>query len=577
MALLSSTRVVIDGNTLKTYKTFTLQQDLGEHHNLELLCYAHNLEQASGSASFDELLGTIITIEILPLVSLSYYKALRFKGVITGIVQKQGTYSGEGDVVLLQAKSPTILAEDGPNFTSYSDKSIVDIITHNFKDYDTSKLKVNTSNSKLQDPLLYTVQNNESGFEFAKNLASRNGEWLYYNGVELLLGLDTSGENVELKLGRDLKEFSTSMVPKAQKFNYLTNDYLTDKLEQKDTGAISAVNGVGKVNTKSEELYTKETQVWLSLIDDSGAKSKLDRVVEVQTKANQGNQLTMSGVSDNPGVQLGTEISVNNISYRVVYVEHNYSLNGEYQNTFKAISSKSQAYPKTDVALFPEAKPQTAIVKDNNDPEGLSRIKVQFRWQAKDSLTTPWIRMLSPHGGGDKGFHFIPEKEEEVLVGFEGGNAERPYYMGSLYNSKAKPAEDWKTKTNAIKVVQTRSGNKIVMNDDDGSITISDKAGSAIVLDGKGNIQLSGAKQVLVTAPDVVSVSSDDTVTVDAKTTTVSGKKAATITSDDTATLSGKKTATVSSDKEATVSGTAKATLSSSGTSALEGTIIKLN
>ncbi|MEC3874209.1 phage baseplate assembly protein V [Chryseobacterium sp. T9W2-O] len=33
-----------------------------------------------------------------------------------------------------------------------------------------------------------------------------------------------------------------------------------------------------------------------------------------------------------------------------------------------------------------------------------------------------------------KGFHFIPEIGEEVLVGFEGGNAEKPFIMGTHYN-----------------------------------------------------------------------------------------------------------------------------------------------
>ncbi|GAL64992.1 phage baseplate assembly protein V [Algibacter lectus] len=56
---------------------------------------------------------------------------------------------------------------------------------------------------------------------------------------------------------------------------------------------------------------------------------------------------------------------------------------------------------------------------------------MQFPWQKPTGETTPWIRVVTPHGGGDKGFHFIPEVGEEVLIGFEGANAERPYMMGS--------------------------------------------------------------------------------------------------------------------------------------------------
>ena len=60
---------------------------------------------------------------------------------------------------------------------------------------------------------------------------------------------------------------------------------------------------------------------------------------------------------------------------------------------------------------------------------------MQFPWQEEENGLTPWIRVITPHGGKDKGFHFIPEVEEKVLVGFEGGNAEHPYVLGVLYLS----------------------------------------------------------------------------------------------------------------------------------------------
>ena len=63
---------------------------------------------------------------------------------------------------------------------------------------------------------------------------------------------------------------------------------------------------------------------------------------------------------------------------------------------------------------------------------------------------TPWIRVVTPHGGGDKGFHFIPEIGEEVLIGFEGGNAERPYMLGSLYNGTA-AASSFRSRNNDLK------------------------------------------------------------------------------------------------------------------------------
>ncbi|MBM0652982.1 hypothetical protein JMN11_04730 [Capnocytophaga genosp. AHN8471] len=36
---------------------------------------------------------------------------------------------------------------------------------------------------------------------------------------------------------------------------------------------------------------------------------------------------------------------------------------------------------------FPKAEQQPAIVKDNNDPQGMGRVRVQFFWQKGDELS----------------------------------------------------------------------------------------------------------------------------------------------------------------------------------------------
>ncbi|MEM5540340.1 phage baseplate assembly protein V, partial [Olleya sp. AS48] len=145
------------------------------------------------------------------------------------------------------------------------------------------------------------------------------------------------------------------------------------------------------------------------------------------------------------------------------------------------------AYPNTNINAFPKSETQTAIVMENADPDGLGRIRVQFAWQKITGEMTPWIRIVTPHAGGDKGFHFIPETGEEVLIGFEGGNAEHPYMMGSLYNGSGK-AGAFQNANNDIKALQSRSGNKMVFNDNEGSTTNTDSGTAGIKLDGSGTI-----------------------------------------------------------------------------------------
>jgi hypothetical protein len=65
---------------------------------------------------------------------------------------------------------------------------------------------------------------------------------------------------------------------------------------------------------------------------------------------------------------------------------------------------------------------------------------------------------------------FIPEVGDEVLVGFEHGDPERPYVLGALWNGKDKPPEN--DEKNDAKRIITRSGNTIQLLDDDSEETI---------------------------------------------------------------------------------------------------------
>ncbi|KMQ58351.1 hypothetical protein ACM39_18625 [Chryseobacterium sp. FH2] len=101
---------------------------------------------------------------------------------------------------------------------------------------------------------------------------------------------------------------------------------------------------------------------------------------------------------------------------------------------------------------------------------------------------TPWIRLIQPHSGSGKGFHFIPEIGEEVLVGHESGNAEKPFVMGTHYNGSEKSS--YHTAGNDLKVIKTRSGIEQIFNDAEGSWKQSTPDGNFLHFDGQGNATL---------------------------------------------------------------------------------------
>ena len=151
----------------------------------------------------------------------------------------------------------------------------------------------------------------------------------------------------------------------------------------------------------------------------------------------------------------------------------------------------------------------------------MGRVRLQFVWQKAENSQTPWVQVIQPHAGRDKGTYINPEIGETVLVAFQGGNAEAPIVLGTAYNGGEIAA--YYTEGNDIKVIQTRSGAKIIFNDAEGqgSILIEDPSGNRIFLDGKGNIRTEvpetfflDAKNVVVTASQNISMSAGENISI---------------------------------------------------------------
>ena len=497
MALQTTTTLFIGGLEIPVFKRITLHQQIDAHHMLELVCRMDVLEDLSLSLgeSSKNFLGETLTIQTRSLDAFGGYKELEFKGVVTQVKTIKGHEASSGDSVVIKAQSPSFLADDGPHYASHNDVSLSEIIEKTFNDYDKSKLEVLVQ-PKNNPTLHYSVQHNESAYDYASRLAAQYGEWFYYNGSQLVFGTPDNKE-LALTYGFDLKEYHLSLLPQSHNYKYFSNDYLLDQIHEKDAKEVtSGVNGYsGFVTNKANTIFNKETKVWHNLYNDPKSKQRLDSSIEAQKKAIQIKQVQLNGVSDNPGVTLGSIIKVDGSNYRITNVTHTNNENGDYQNRFEAITADFDAYPNTNINAFPKSETQTAIVMENADPDGLGRIRVQFAWQKITGEMTPWIRIVTPHAGGDKGFHFIPETGEEVLIGFEGGNAEHPYMMGSLYNGSGK-AGAFQNNSNNVKAIKTRSGHTLKFTEDE-SIILTDKSGNELHFDTVGS-------NINITAPETM-------------------------------------------------------------------------
>ncbi len=144
------------------------------------------------------------------------------------------------------------------------------------------------------------------------------------------------------------------------------------------------------------------------------------------------------------------------------------------------------------------------LVTNNQDPEGMGRVKVKFPWLSNED-ESHWARITSLMAGKDRGLYFLPEVDDEVLVIFEQGDVRFPYVIGALWNGKDTPPTKNDDGKNNVRLIKSRSGHVIRLNDEDGKETIEiiDKTKkNKIVIDtSKDTIVITSNKDITLSAP----------------------------------------------------------------------------
>ena len=129
------------------------------------------------------------------------------------------------------------------------------------------------------------------------------------------------------------------------------------------------------------------------------------------------------------------------------------------------------------------------IVTNNQDPDGMARVRVRFPWLSASDESW-WARIAAPMAGAGRGAYFLPEVDDEVLVAFEHGDVRFPYILGAMWNGKHDPPIKNENGKNDIRVIRSRSGHIIRLDDssDGAKIEIIDKTGeNSMVINAAAN------------------------------------------------------------------------------------------
>ena len=442
-----------------------------------------------------DLLGQPLTIKFY-----QYGKVVQhFSGIITRIYCKRQTGGGYG-TLYISGNAPSILLDQGKACHSYENKTLKEIITLVSEGYDNSAQVDSSAGVNTTRALPYTVQYNESDYKFICRLANLYGEYFYYDGSKLIFG-NKLQETIDLGENLNLIDEDFNLEMKPQDFEYI--NYAIDRAEvyRKDAESASCEYKNNPIQTDaknaSKKLFKKIPQKYHSATSLEQSDIDLEEVVRQERDLRE-LSLKVTGRSRDPRLRMNTFACLTDINahametYRVIKISH-YHSGMNYENSFEAIPMM-RTPSDYNAEAFPKAEQQPAIVKDNNDPQGMGRVRVQFFWQKGEQLS-PWIRLIQPYAGSGKGFYFIPEIGEEVMVDFENGNAERPFVLGAHYNGEAKSGYSPTTKA-----IHTQSGTKILLNDAEGSVRIEDASHNIYEMDGKGNINLYAPNNICMNA-----------------------------------------------------------------------------
>ncbi len=528
MPISTQIQIQIGGEQLTRFSKLVINQKVHTHHRFSILQPLPKEFVAEAIDKAQNYVGQTVKITINP-TSMMTSSPLNFVGVITEaqVVRTSGASGG----IIINGYSPTILMEGPPNIRSFSDKSLADIVQDVVGNYSNENLKSSISVAK-DSTLPYTVQYGESDFAFLCRIAQKKGEWFYFNGEELIFG-KPKAKNFTLEYGRTLHSFNIEMRAKSLGFEYLGYDPSNGDTQKANSGEVNyQPDGYSKsIFESSKKMFPNtSTMLYSHALEEGNSRTHLIERVSTQLQSRTADLVTAKGDSDETGLRIGDVIQIkepafsltgnpldglkeqNFGNYILTDIMHICDESGTYHNSFDAVPESVLSPPYGNVHSFPSAESQPATIISNQDPAGLGRVQVAFAWQKAQGTHTPWIRMINPHSGGGKGFYFIPEEGEEVLVAFEGGNAEKPFVLGAMYNGSA--SSNYYTQGNDQKVIHTRSGTKMIFNDAKGSVFIEDPSGNTWMMDGEGNISVNAPKNFNLNAGENVNITAGKNISV---------------------------------------------------------------
>ena len=439
-----------------------------------------------------------------------------FVGVVTNVqLHREGSDFG---CIIVSGYSATYRMETAHSCYSWNDTTIGNVVKKLCAEAKV-QLELNPEFKETKD---YICQYEESDFDFIRRLAHQYQEWMYFDGTKLIFGKPRKlADPIRLEYGTTLSSLDIGLQTLARSEQVFSYHSGADREMQRMTPdqAIGHDKLSGDAFRASLGMFSKPArQHALPRISN---ETELINYMGRKQAAETAETHYITAESQVPTLRVGSVVSlyssflerVGNLSeeslgdFIIIEITHEVSQGSYYKNRFKAIPATLKALPSPKVRM-PLAETQMATVLSNADPEGKGRVRVRMNWQT-DGMQTGWVRVMTPDGGSssdvksNRGFVFIPEVGDQVLLGFRHGDPARPYVMGSLFNGTTGGGGG---QGNNCKSLTSRRGSSLKLDDSKGSVTLHDKGGVSMNFDGAGNETLATRASATTTVGQDASV-----------------------------------------------------------------------
>ncbi|HEU5110165.1 MAG TPA: phage baseplate assembly protein V, partial [Micromonosporaceae bacterium] len=334
----------------------------------------------------------------------------------------------------------------------------------------------------------YVLQASETDYAFLRRRAARIGFDFWISDETFFFKKAPRGEGTppSLKWGQNLTRFTVRF----------SSGERCDEVEIRgwDPVGKKAVTGrasEGELGTDApagEEMAAAAKRTFGTVQRNAGHFPVTDQVQaealakSLLLRASGGEVVLRGDAAGDPRIGAGSMVKVENVgsrltgSYRVTSVEHLYGKNRPYIT--RIVCGGKEPDGLADLVATGGGNGAAGekrgwgslvvgIVTNNDDPEKLGRVKVTFPTLSAEDEST-WARVVTPGGGAKRGMQWLPEVDDEVLIGFELDDHTRPLVFGGMWSRPDQPPNPAAVSGGKVveRLLVTRKDSKLVFTDD---------------------------------------------------------------------------------------------------------------